>query len=137
MAEVKCVISDPKTGKSYQKVLPDNQFAGQHLGATVSGSMLDLPGYELKITGASDNAGFPHIARFDTAARKKPLLREGEAGAHITRHGMIVRKTVRGKVLSDQTAQVNLAVVKHGTKSIPELLGIQEKKEEAPAEKKE
>ena len=36
MAEIKVTISDPKTGKSYNKVLTDNLFLNRKLGESIN-----------------------------------------------------------------------------------------------------
>ena len=62
MAEFKIVISDPKKGKSLQRELKDDAakgLVGKKIGDTFKGELIDLPGYEFKITGGSDKAGFP------------------------------------------------------------------------------
>ena len=132
MTDIKCVINDVKTGKSYGKPIDSAQLDGRKIGDTVPGSLFELAGYELKITGGSDNAGFPMKQELDTDGRKKMLLKKGDAGVHLKRQGAVVRKTVRGNIIREHTAQVNLAVTKHGTKKIDELLG--KKEETAPKE---
>ena len=131
MAEFKIVINDVKTGKSYQKTVSDSSLVGKKIGDKVDGKVVGLTGYELEIKGGSDTAGFPMIVTVDTSGRKKALLSKGP-GVKIKRDGMIKRKTVRGNTISDKTAQINLKIIKYGTKKVEELLGI-EKKEESPA----
>ncbi len=138
MPELKCVINDGKAGKSYQKVLTENPFLGKKVGDKIGGSDLGLVGYELEITGGSDSAGFPMLKNVDGSGRKKLLLKAG-TGARKLKKGVKVRKTVRGNTIADVTAQVNMKVIKYGTKTVPELLGIQvkeEKKEESKGENK-
>lgn len=132
--EVKFVINNPKTGKSYSKQLEGAFLVGSKLHDKVKGDELGLPGYELQLTGGSDSAGFPMIPDLATAGRKKALLTKGP-GVRINREGMKRRKTVRGNVVSVDTAQVNLKIVSAGPTDVDELLGA--KKEEAPAEKAE
>ena len=54
--------------------------------------------------------------------------------------GMRKRKTVRGKVMSDATRQINMKIIKEGGKKLAEVFPDQnkapepEKKEEAPTE---
>ena len=75
--EVRLTISDPKTGKSYKKVMTENIFLNRKLGETIQGNTIGLEGYELKITGGSDDSGFPMRKEIDTAIRKKPILSGG------------------------------------------------------------
>lgn len=134
MAELKVVISDPKTGKSYQKALASNPLAGMKLKQKVSGGMVEMPGYEFEITGGSDDSGFPLRMDIDGPLKKKALLTGGvglKAGTRLHKmEGLRKRKTVAGNTITEKTAQVNLKVVKSGSDSLPKLFG----KEEAPKE---
>src|SRR3989338_353192 len=133
MAEFKCVVNDTKTGKSYTKPLTDNTgVSGRKIGDKVTGSIVDLPGYELQIMGGSDIAGFPMRQDLNMNTRKKLLVRKGDVGIRKAIRGTIYRKTVSGNTVSDITAQLNLKVIQHGSKSIEDLWGI--KKEEKPVE---
>ena len=114
MTEYKIVINDTKTGKSYLKTLEDDSFMGLKLGAKVKGEVLGLDGYELEITGGSDNAGFPMRKDVDGPARRKAIL-TGGVGFHSKRKGLRKRKSVRGNTISPDTAQVNCKVVKAGS----------------------
>ena len=80
MPEVKVVINDTKSGKSYQKVVPENEaqsFVGLKIGSKLSGDKLGLNGYDLEIRGGSDNAGFPMRFDIDGFGRKKPYVSQG------------------------------------------------------------
>ncbi len=133
MAEIKCVVNDTKTGKSYTKALPDNSgVSGRKVGDKLTGSVVDLPGYELQIMGGSDIAGFPMRQDLNMNTRKKLLVKKGDVGIRKAERGTIYRKTVSGNTVSDITAQLNLKVIQHGSKSIEDLWGI--KKEEKPVE---
>ena len=142
MVELRVTISDPKTGKSYNKVMTDNIFLNRKLGESVNGNLIGLDGYELKITGGSDSAGFPMRKEIQGFGRKKPLLKDStgfNAKKKRTKHKaqhhyyLAKRKTVRGNTVSDATAQVNLSVVKHGGQALDAIFP---KKEEKPAEGK-
>ncbi|HLC72331.1 MAG TPA: S6e family ribosomal protein [Candidatus Nanoarchaeia archaeon] len=133
MTEIKCVVNDTKTGKSYTKALTDNtSVSGRKVGDKLTGSVVDLPGYELQIMGGSDIAGFPMRQDLDMNTRKKLLVKKGDVGIRKANRGTIYRKTVSGNTVSDITAQLNLKVIQHGSKSIEDLWGI--KKEEKPVE---
>lgn len=132
MAELKIVVSDPKTGKSYQKVLPENIFVGQKIKQKVKGDEFGLSGYELEITGGSDDAGFPMRYDIDGSVRKKALLAGGVGIKTKTRahkeQGIRIRKSVAGNTAHAKTAQINLKILSYGSTPIEEILG---KKEEA------
>ncbi len=66
MAEFKLTISDPKTGKAYQKQIKDDEtriFIGKAISEKVIGDSFGLTGYEFEIRGGSDAAGFLHTGR--------------------------------------------------------------------------
>ncbi len=140
MAEIKVTISDPKTGKSYNKVLTDNLFLNRRLGESINGNIVGLDGYELKITGGSDGAGIPMRKEIPGVVKKKPML-SGGTGFHPkkrrTQHKaqhhyyLFKRKTVRGNTFSDATAQINLLVVKHGSQALDAIFPKTEKAAEA------
>lgn len=140
MAEIKVTISDPKTGKSYNKVITDNLFLNRKLGESINGNIVGLDGYELKITGGSDSAGFPMRKEISGSVKKKPML-SGGTGFHPkkrrTQHKaqhhyyLFKRKTVRGNTFSDTSSQVNLLVVKHGSQALDAIFPKTEKVAEA------
>jgi small subunit ribosomal protein S6e len=136
MPEFKITISDPKTGKSYNKVLDTDIFKRKKIREKVLGDALGLKGYELEITGGSDTSGFAMRYDIEGTAKKKALL-TGGVGVTILRKGSRIRKTVRGHEISLETAQVNLKIVKYGTKPVEEIFGTKKeegKTEEAPKE---
>jgi len=137
MVDMKLVINDVKTGKSYKKEA-NVDLAGVKIGDKVDGGKLGLKGYELQFTGGSDSAGFPMRIDIDGPNRKKALLGSGQ-GVNIKRKGMKLRKTVRGNTIGVKTVQVNLKVVKYGAEGLEKVLGVEKKPEEKPkeAEKKE
>ena len=126
--EFKIVINDVKTGKSFQKAITSEAFIGKKLGEKINGNLIGLKDYELQISGGSDKAGFPMRKSLDISGRKKILAGTG-TGIKVKEKGIRVRKTVRGGIISEQTAQINLKIEKYGSDSIENLLGI--KKEES------
>ncbi len=131
MAELKVVINDVKSGKSYQKPFPQDSFQGIKLNDKVNGNLVGLEGYELQVTGGSDEAGFPMRHDVQGTLRKKALLSSG-TGVKKAIHGhngIRVRRSVRGNAVSNKTAQLNLKVIKYGSKPVEECLGIQPKEE--------
>ncbi len=134
MAELKFVISDPKTGRSYPKNLHAD-LIGKKIGDTVYGSEIGLSDFEFQITGGSDNAGFPHRKDILGAVRKRVLIGSG-AGVRINKKGVKIRKTVRGNTLGNLTSQVNLKIIKQGKESIEKALGIEVKEESKVEESK-
>jgi len=117
MVEFKVVISDPKTGKAYQKVVSGanaNKLIEKQIGDIINGTLVDLPpDYELQITGGSDKDGFPMRPDLPGIGRKRILL-SGGVGYNPKEKGVRRRKTVRGRVISADIVQINMKVVKHG-----------------------
>ena len=126
MADIKCVINDTKAGKSYNKVSPDANFSGRKVGDKIPGDIIGFDGYELQIMGGSDSAGFPMRKDIEGAGRKKPLL-NGSTGSRVN---IPLRKTVVGNTVGANTVQLNLKVIKYGSKTVAELAGPQEAKVE-------
>ncbi|MBI2507733.1 30S ribosomal protein S6e [Candidatus Woesearchaeota archaeon] len=125
MQAINLVIGD-KNGKSYSKKIEDNsEFAGKKLGEMIKGELAGLSGYELKITGGSNDAGFPMRAEINLAGKKKIYARKG-IGINAKYKGNFVRKTVAGNTVYQKTSQLNLAVVKAGKKSLEETFGKKE-----------
>ncbi|MFT4310933.1 MAG: S6e family ribosomal protein [Candidatus Woesearchaeota archaeon] len=107
---IKCVIGDPKTGKSKQVDIELDDYADKKIGDTITLPQFD--GYTFVITGGSDSAGFP--MRFDVDTPKKRILAQSGIGVHTPRKGMRVRKMVAGKFVTDRTAQINVKVATYG-----------------------
>ena len=133
MVEFRANISDPKTGKSYQKQVSGNQanaILGKKIGEKMDGIFFEMPGYKLEITGGSDKDGFPMRQDLPGPRRKKLLVSEG-LGFHPHMEGERRKKTMRGNQISPDTVQINMKVVTRGPRSVDELLG---KKEEGANE---
>ncbi len=132
--EIRVVINNPKTGKSYQKQVDGSFLQGKRIGDKVDGDSIGLTGFELELRGGSDTAGFPMRSDINTSGRRKALLTKGP-GVILARKGMKKRKNLRGNTMSEFIAQANLKIIKAGSGDVEDLLGI--KKEEpaaAPAE---
>lgn len=149
MVEFKLNIGDKATKKTYKVEIksPDaDNFLNKKLGDKVRGELFGLNGYELEISGGSDNAGFPMISSIEGFSRKKVVLSRGKGFRKLKKNNEKKRKTVRGRQINSEIAQINLKVVKSGKDSIAKLLGQEvaeekkteePKKEEAKEEKKE
>ena len=113
MAELKLVVSDPDTGKTYQTDVDGqdaNRFLGRSLGEEVDGSVVGLSESTLELTGGSDAAGRP-MREDVSGSNLKQLLLEGGVGYHPEKDGERRRVTVRGAEFSEESAQVNAKVV--------------------------
>ncbi len=121
MVELRVVISDPKTGKSVQRIVKEENrkpFHGLRLGAKVRGELLELTGYEFILSGGSDDAGFPMRRDVQGTARQKILTTGGVGIKRHLKNGQKIRKTVSGNTVGTQTAQLNLKIEKKGNEDI-------------------
>ncbi len=113
MADFKVVVADPEDGATYQREVDGqdaNRFLGRDIGDEVDGSAVGLDGYTLELTGGSDETGRP--MRGDVpGSRVKELLLEGGVGYKPSREGERKRITVRGRQISDETAQINAKII--------------------------
>ena len=144
----KLVISDPKSGKSFQKEFEQTGIlVGKKIGETLSGDAFGLSGYELQITGGSDKIGVPMRRDVEGAASRRLLLTKGvgyRAKFKIKKDGKVwydaepagarKKKRVRGNTIGPENVQVNLKVVKAGGTSLDKIFPAKEKKEEKPTE---
>ena len=134
MAEFKLVIGDPKTGKSTQIVVSEDnadKLNGKKLGDKIKGETLDFPGYEFEITGGADYCGFPMRKDIEGPVRKKVLLVSG-VGIRNKEKGIRKRKTVCGNTIHDNITQISMKILKYGKK--PLVVAEAPAKEEKPAE---
>jgi small subunit ribosomal protein S6e len=112
MAEFQIVVSD-ETGHTEQFEVDGqdaNRFLNRDLGDEVDGGAVGHDGVTLELTGGSDEAGRP--MRADVAGSElKELLLEGGVGYHPSREGERKRVTVRGRRISEATAQINARMI--------------------------
>ena len=142
MASFKLCISDPETGKTFQKEVKDNlarPFMGLNIGDSIKGDNFELNGYELQITGGSDFCGFP-MRRGILGTRKK-LVIYGGIGFSGDAKGIKRKKTVCGHKVYENISQINLKVLNKGPKKLNEIFGVpeqgKESKDPAPEKKEE
>jgi len=120
MVDFKLVISDPKTGKSYQREIKDpnsRKFLGLKINDSIKGESIDLTGYEFLVTGGSDNCGFPMRKDVTGTGRKRILIVKG-VGLRKTKKGMRYRKAVCGNTIHSKISQINLKIVKEGREKL-------------------
>jgi ribosomal protein S6E (S10) len=142
-------ISEPSTGKTWKLETENEVFLEKSIGDKIEGKEIsgDLSGYEFEIAGASDNAGFPSFSEVEGIGLNKLLLGYGK-GMHKKPkglkkkggkkpEGLRLRKTVRGKIISPVIVQINLKVLKHGSKKLGEIFPEQNKPKEKAGEKEE
>lgn len=135
MAEFKVNIGNPKDGKTFKKEFSGteaNSLIGKKIGDVIKGDVLGHAGYEFEITGGSDYCGFPMRKDLLGSSRKRILITKG-IGMRNKRKGLRLRKNVAGNTVYEQTAQINLKVVKAGK----DPLEPKEESAETTEEKKE
>ncbi len=114
-------------GRSKKLTVDDiTPFLGKKIGDTIPGELLGLTGYTLRITGGSDQAGFPMRKDVDGPGRKKILAVGGVGIRKKKGKGVRQRKTVAGNTVWRETAALNLTVVEAGSQPL-----FEEPKEEA------
>lgn len=140
-----------KEGKTY-KLESDSEFLlDKKLHDKISGKDIspELENYEFEIAGASDKAGFTAMENVEGIGLKKILLTYGKGMKKKPRKegkkkrgrnrpkGLRLRRTVRGKVISDAISQINLKILKEGNKKLSEIFPEQNKITEIETPKEE
>jgi small subunit ribosomal protein S6e len=124
MVSFKLCISDPSSGKSFQKEVKDDMaqaFVGLNIGESIKGDSFEFSGFEFQITGGSDHCGFPMRKGILGLRKKINLL--GGIGFKGASKGIRRRKTVCGHKIHDKISQINLKVTKQGSKKLADVMG--------------
>jgi small subunit ribosomal protein S6e len=132
MVEFKVVVNDIQTGKSYNIPVSGhhaNSLIGKKINDEVDGIFVSLPGYKLQITGGTDKDGFPMRHDVPGSTRRRLLLSKG-LGFKPKERGKRKKKSVRGNTINQEIVQVNMKVMKPGTKPIDEIIKVKGKQKE-------
>lgn len=119
MAKFKIILSDPETGKSQTVELEGSRavpLIGRKLGETIDGTALGLGGHKLKITGGSDKDGFPMRPDIHGGIKTRVMITKS-IGFHSTRKGERKRKTLRGRVITEEIFQINMKIIEKPKKA--------------------
>ncbi|MFP4115987.1 MAG: 30S ribosomal protein S6e [Candidatus Aenigmatarchaeota archaeon] len=121
----KISVSDPEEGKAWQVEKEATPLIGTAIGEEFNGSLIGLEDYTLKVTGGSDEEGFPMRRGVQGTGRRKVLMKGG-SGYRSEEEGTKKRRSVRGESISEEIVQVNTKVVdrESDAEEIPELLGV-------------
>lgn len=114
MAKFKVIVSDPETGKASVHELEGSRaqpLIGREIGEIVDGSIVGMDRVKLKITGGSDKDGIPMRPDVHGGAKKYTVL-SGGVGFKPSSSGERQRKLVRGRMITDQTYQINMRLMK-------------------------
>ena len=136
-----------KSGKTYKLEAEAPGLIDKAVKTLVKGENVspELSGYEFEIAGASDNAGFTLMENVEGVGLKKIMLpygkgmhkrsrREGKKKvSNFTPKGLRLRKTVRGKLISNAVVQINLKILKEGNKKLEDIFPEQVKAPEQAA----
>lgn len=127
----KITVSDPEEGMAWQVEKEATPLIGTKVGEEFNGSLIGLEGYTLKVTGGSDEDGFPMRRGVGGGGRREVLMKQGP-GYRPREDGVKRRKSVRGEVVSEEIVQVNTKVVdrEDDAETIAELLGLEEEEEQ-------
>ena len=112
MAKFKVIVSDPTEGTSKVVELEEAIAApliGKRIGDVIDGTIIDLAGQKVQVTGGSDRDGFPMRPSVHGGVRRKIVL-AGGVGFNPVNEGMRRRKTIRGNVITDEIVQINMKV---------------------------
>lgn len=112
----KLVVSDPKTGKSYQMELDEKKSnvllaCNLKIDSEFDATPFGLIGYTLKVTGASNKAGFP--AKKGVYKKKAKILIEDGRERR--------RKMFAGERIDEDIVQVNTKITKKGDVPIEQI----------------
>jgi len=118
------VDDDRKLRAFYDKRMSE-EVAGDSLGD-------EFKGYVFKITGGNDKEGFAMHQGILTTQRVRILMREGMRGYRPWRVGERRRKSVRGCIVSQALAVLDLIIVKKGEQDIPGLTDISKERRLGP-----
>ncbi len=131
MADYRLTISDPESKSTYKMEVSGakaNKLLGLGIGDSLEGEAIGLDDYTLLITGGSDKDGVAMRRDLPGTIRKRLLLSSG-VGYHPRSEGIRRRKSVRGRVISADTGQINFVVAKSGKKPLGEILKAEESSE--------
>jgi len=108
MAKLKLSVSTPdgKTQNLEIEGVRAQPLIGKRIGETIEGATIGVQG-KLEITGGSDKDGFPMRKDVHGGIRIGVLMTEG-VGFHPQNRGERRRRRVRGNIITEDTAQVNL-----------------------------
>lgn len=136
MAELKLVLSDPKTGKAYNIEAKDaaaSALIGKTIGTEIDANPFGLAGYKITITGGSDKTGTPARADLPGSGRRGLLITKG-IGFKPKKEGERRRKGQRGCEIAPDFVQVNAKVTVYGAKTLEEIFAPAAPAEEAKQE---
>ena len=107
------IISDPETGTSQKVELEDARMApimGRRIGEVIDGTVADLAGYKIQLTGGTDKDGIPMRPDVHGGVKARIVL-SGGVGYKPKNKGERKRVVVRGNTVSADTTFLNFKIV--------------------------
>lgn len=104
---------------------------GQRMGQEIEGDVLgeQFKGYVFRISGGNDKQGFPMMQGVMSNGRVRLLMSEGSTYFRPRRTGERRRKSIRGCIVAQDLAILNLIIVKEGE---AKLAGLNDEASERP-----
>ena len=112
MPKFKLIVSEPKTGKAKSIELDEEKsksLIDRQIGEAIDGSIFGVKG-RVKITGGSDKDGIPMRSDIHGSGKKHIIL-SGGTGFNPKKDGERKRKVVRGKMIVEDTYQINMTIL--------------------------
>jgi len=107
------IVSDPDTGTSQRVELEDERMpplVGVRIGQVIDGTIANLPGHRIQLTGGTDRDGIPMRPDVHGGAKARIIL-SGGVGFKPKRKGERKRVVVRGNTVSADTTFLNFKIV--------------------------
>ena len=107
------IVSDPDTGNSQRVELEDERMPplmGVRIGQVIDGTIANLPGHRIQLTGGTDRDGIPMRPDVHGGAKARIIL-SGGVGYKPKKKGERKRVVVRGNTVSADTTFLNFKIV--------------------------
>jgi small subunit ribosomal protein S6e len=107
------IVSDPETGTSQKVELEDARMApimGRRIGEVIDGTVADLAGHKIQLTGGTDKDGIPMRPDVHGGVKARVVL-SGGVGYKPKKKGERKRVVVRGNTVSADTTFLNFKIV--------------------------
>ena len=107
------IIADPETGTTEKLELEDERMTplvGRRIGETIDGTVANLAGYRLQLTGGTDKDGIPMRPDVHGGVKARIVL-SGGVGYKPKNKGERKRVEVRGNTVTTETTFLNFKIV--------------------------
>lgn len=107
------IIADPEAGTNEKRELEDARMAplvGLRIGESIDGTVADLAGYRIQLTGGTDKDGIPMRPDVHGGVKARVVL-SGGVGFKPKNKGERKRVVVRGNTVTAETTFLNFKIV--------------------------